>query len=430
MTDARDDTPDDPRVVKLEAVRGSRRRKTSDLPPWLDAALVDDRGRVMPILRNVAMALRAAPELAEAFAYDQLQREVTVTRDLPLADGAEPRATGPAPRPFMDGDAPQVAEWLQSLGMPRAGVKIVRDAIALRSQERAFHPIRDLLNATKWDGTPRLNSWLTFYLGADRTPYTKAIGRMFLIACVARVFQPGCQADYMLILEGDQGITKSTACRVLGGKWFSDCLPDVSRGKEASQHLRGKWIIEVSELSAFTRAESEALKTFVTKREEKYRPPYGEQDVIEPRQCLFIGTTNKSVYLKDETGGRRFWPVKVRDINLKALAADRDQVFAEAVASYLAGEQWWPDAAFEREHIEPEQEARFETDAWQPEIEAFLESRNRVQVTEIARDALRMRTERIGTAEQRRIAAVLAKLGWTPIRDWKGRGYVRPEGKP
>ena len=416
--------PDDPRIIKLASVRESRRRQTSDLPPWLDDAIFDDRGRVMPILRNVAMALRSAPQLAEAFAYDELEHQTIVTRDLPLAAGAEPRAIGSVPRSLMDGDAAQVAEWLQSLGMPRVGVKIVRDAISLRAQERAFHPIRDYLNALRWDGVKRLSRWLILYLGAARTPYINAIGRMFLIACVARVFRPGCQADYMLIWEGGQGIAKSSACRLLGGDWFSDCLPDLSRGKETSQHLRGKWIIEIGELSAFSRAESEALKTFLTKREEKYRPPYGDEEVTEPRQCLFIGTTNKEAYLKDETGGRRFWPFKGGDINLKALADDRDQLFAEAVVAYRAGERWWPDAAFEREYIEPEQEARFEADAWEPMIEAFLKGRSRVQVSEVARGALDITAAKIGTAEQRRITTVLLRLGWTAKRDWRGRGYI------
>ena len=265
-------------------------------------------------------------------------------------------------------------------------------------------------------------------MGADRSPYIVTIGRMFMIAAVARVYQPGAKADYVVVFEGPQGAGKSRACEALGSPWFSDSLPDVTRDKEAAQHLRGKWIIEISELSALGRAEAEALKSFISRPVERYRPPYGREEVIEPRQCVFVGTTNRSTYLSDDTGGRRFWPVKVGQIDVAALAADRGQLFAEAVAAYRSGEQWWPDETFERNYVRKEQEARFEADAWEPTIERFLASyRDRVQVSEIAYRALDIAAAKIGTAEQRRITRILARLGWTPVRDWHGRAYVRPE---
>jgi predicted P-loop ATPase len=193
-----------------------------------------------------------------------------------------------------------------------------------------------------------------------------------------------------------------------------------------SQHLRGKWLIEVTEMHAMSRAETSQLKAFITRTIERYRPSYGRMETIEPRQCLFIGTTNKTVYLRDETGGRRFWPITCGKIDVAALARDRDQLLAEAVALYHNGMHWWPSREFEREHIVPEQEDRFETDVWEEKIAEFLRLKDKVTVGEVARNALFLDTPRIGTSDQRRIAAVLEHLRWRRKRDEKGRWWVRP----
>jgi predicted P-loop ATPase len=220
----------------------------------------------------------------------------------------------------------------------------------------------------------------------------------------------------MLVLEGPQGAMKSSACAILGGPWFSDSLPDVrGGGKDLAQHLRGKWVVEVAEMSALDKAEAAALKAFLTRPVERYRPSYGRKEVIEPRQCVFIGTTNKAVYLRDETGGRRFWPVKVGTIDIDTLALDRDQLFAEAVVRYRRGDQWWPDADFERTLIMPEQEKRFDADAWEDLVWDWLgrHAEKRTTLHEVAVGACDVRTERLGRAEQNRISAIMERAGWT-----------------
>jgi predicted P-loop ATPase len=288
-----------------------------------------------------------------------------------------------------------------------------------------FHPVREYLDGLKWDGRQRLGGWLTYYLGAEKSEYVETVGRAFFIALVARILNPGCKQDYMLILEGPQGALKSMACEVIAGNWFSDNLPDVRDSKDLSQHLQGKWLIEIGELSALGRAETTTLKAFITRRTERYRPSYGRREVIQPRQCVFVGTTNADCYLKDATGGRRFWPVKVNYIDLEALRADRDQLFSEAVHLFRAGAKWWPDRDFEAKHIKPEQDARYVADPWQEKIAAFVEDRERVTVAMIAKDALLIETARVSMRDSYRIIDALTALGWTMTRSHGVRWYQK-----
>jgi predicted P-loop ATPase len=390
---------------------------------WLSKAQRDRQNEPRPNLFNAMLALREDARIAGLFAYDEMLRAPIVLR--PFPEGKSHQDGEPfEPRPVRDADVAALQELLQASGLEKLGKHTVHQAVDLRADERRFHPVRDFLNTLQWDGTLRLVRWLVTYFGAEDTEYHRRIGCMFLVAMVTRIFEPGCKSDYMPILEGPQGSLKSTACRVLGGTWFSDNLPDIrTAGKDVAQHLNGKWLIEVAEMSALDKAEASALKAFVTRTVERYRPSYGRKEVIEPRQCVFVGTTNKAAYLRDETGGRRFWPVRVGVIDIEGLTRDRDQLFAEAVHLYRQGCHWWPDADFEREFMAPEQEARYEADVWEEAIRGFLADKQRVTVLEVARDGLHIDLPRIGTADQRRITAALERLGW-------GRGKRAGSARP
>ena len=372
------------------------------------------------------LALREDHSLRDVLGFDEMLCMPVLRKPLFVAD------PNFEPRPLIDADAIRVLEYLQRKGMNTLG----KDAVAAGDRGpnpgMRISPGRRLSRGPEWDGTERLSTWLSTYLGSVDTEYSRGIGRMFLISMVARIFSPGCKADHMLILEGPQRKLKSTACAVLGGPWFSDNMPDVAHGKEASQHLRGKWLIEIAEMHAMNRAEVTLLKSFISRQAERYRPPYGRLDVIEPRQCVFIGTTNKDAYLRDETGGRRFWPEKVEAAKIDDLKRDRDQLFAEAVVAYRRGRAMVANRRLRREVRQRRASGTLRgrrlggadrgVSGWAGcAIDRIGEDdrlAGRCQLLSISR-----RYDRLGTADARRIANVMTHLGWRRAK--RGHGGIR-----
>jgi predicted P-loop ATPase len=405
---------------------------------WYSRCIPGSDGRTLSNLANTLLALREDRTWKGMLVANAMLGSAMLARRLPARHHHQEQDAlgGPYPRPIVDEDVIAIQEWLQLAGLPHVGKETVHHAVELVALEHSFHPVKQYLDALTWDHTKRLDDWLTDYFGVEKTEYAMAVGRMFVMGMVARIYQPGCQADYMLILEGRQGLKKSTACRILAGEWFSDSLTENVASKDAALHLRGKWLVEVAELHTFNRSETAALKAFITRREDIYRPPYGRKEVYRPRQNLFIGTTNNSVYLKDPTGARRFWPVLTTDIDLDLLKSWRDQLFAEAVASYRDGEHWWPDSDFEITHVLPEQEARFEGDAWEPLIADYLARKpnlnlehpnGRVTVLDVALNAVGLVKQDVGDVANRRISAVLERSGWRRLRRSNtGRWWALP----
>jgi hypothetical protein len=408
-------------------------------PSWKSEWQLTDTKQPLPNLFNVMVVLRQHPQLGNLVRYDEMARTAVLVKQIPNTP------SGPAiPHPVADADVLAVQEEIQRAGIRRIAKTTVQDGIMLRATQERYHPVKQYLESIRWDGKPRVDSWLSYYLGAEPSEsldeptkqrkrcYISRIGRLFLIAMIARIMQPGCKADYMMIFEGPQGVLKSSVCRILAGEdWFSDSLPDLSHGDavRVSMHLRGKWLIEIAEMSSFNAAASHRLKEFLTQTAEQYTPKYGHNEVNEPRQCLFIGSTNEGTYLRDETGGRRFWPVLLGTIDLEALQHDRDQLLAEAFALYTAGQPWWPDREFEAAFMAPEQAARYEDDPWHELINQWViyNARTRVSVNEILRDVIHLPVGQFGTREQRRVLAILVRMRWTYARIGNDRCYVPPK---
>jgi putative DNA primase/helicase len=295
-------------------------------------------------------------------------------------------------------------------------------AVLVAAQRRARHPVREYLDALRWDGLSRVPTLLIEICGAEGPEdYLRAAITMWMIGAVARIYEPGCKFDYMLVLEGAQGQGKSTWPAVLGGEWFSD-------GPIPLGHV-----------------DTYQAKQFVSQRVDRYRPSYGRMAHTFARQTVLFGTTNDKVWIRDPTGGRRFWPVRIPDgarIELDLLERLRDQYWAEAVHLYRAGVLRYPTAAQERALFRPQQELRMMADSWEDRIGPWLEQLNKdwVQAAELFDDCLGMKPALVQKAHEMRIAQIMQALGWekarrrvkaememTPKQRWI---YLRPGEKP
>ncbi|MCK0172063.1 hypothetical protein MWU53_13430 [Aliiroseovarius sp. S1123] len=315
------------------------------------------------------------------------------------------------------------------------------DAIQVVCLEHTFHPIRDYLKNLEWDGVPRLDTWLSKYLGAEDSAYVRAVGKMMLVAAVRRVRQPGCKFDFMIVLEAKQGVGKSTAIAILAGEDnFSDQNLMALDDKAQMEALEGVWLYEVAELDGMSRAEVSKVKAFISRTEDRGRPAYARFKESWPRQCILIGTTNEDFYLKDTTGNRRFLPVKTYSIDLDALRRDRDQLWAEAAeqeasgASISLAEELWQTAA----EIQAE---RMQADPWLDtlaHVEGIVrDGMERVSTEFLFSDAhLGIPPAHRQAFHPKRIAAVMRELGWNGPKkvrvnagDKPVRGYERPSNK-
>lgn len=383
---------------------------------------------------NAITILSYDPRWQGILRFDQFEQNLRFAKPPPWHPDDAPKDQAEV---WCDEDLTRLDAWFRRYWALELKDTAIGRAAYLVGRREEVNPLREWLDTLKWDGQKRLDTWLTAYLGAYDTPYSRFVGAKWMISAVARVYVPGCKADHLMVLEGPQGKGKSTALRVLAGaKYFADTPIEIG-SKDAYIALRGKWVIELAELASTNKTESDRLKAFFSSPSDSYRPPYGQSNANFPRACVFAGTVNHKVYLRDETGNRRYWPVECGVIDTEGLAVDRGQLWAEAVHRYQAGERWWPELA-ERPMIEEAQSEREETDLWQATIYSWLESEpaktilkksGAITAPQILEGALRLETGRCGRAEQMRVGSVMSQASWIRVRRNPDRAWgYRPSG--
>jgi|SRR5215469_1982690 len=404
---------------------------------------------VKPCGANVSIILCHHEAWRGVLAYDEFAGTIVFRREAPWH--AEDRIGKQTGTPWQDDDAVRLTHWLsRSTYEITVATSMAQEIVNVVAKKNAFHPVKEWLEALRWDGTRRLDDWLTRLAGADDTKVNRAIAAKFLLAAVARVYEPGCKVDTVPILEGDQGIGKSTLIRALCPypEWFLETAIELGN-LDSFQALRGKWIVELAELDSLNRSELSRVKAYITSQQDTFRKSYGRIAQTFPRRCVFSGTTNADEYLKDDTGGRRFWPVKVSRVDVEGLKKERNQLWAEAVVRYKKKERWHlTDKALLGE-FEKVQETRRQVHPWEPIIARYLQlgyyTENKydntrefhappgkaVTMETILTGPLGLDVSRVGRGEHMIVGAILRKLGWRRRQtyigsEYSGYEYARP----
>jgi predicted P-loop ATPase len=300
---------------------------------WLSELTTNKQGKYEETIDNMLIILRNDPNLKGIGAHNLFSDRNEVKRELPWIRSGDY---------WSDIDDAGLRHYMERVYELQGRQKLT-DALSLVFEENAYHPVKDYLSKLKWDKTHRLETIFCEYLGAEDTPYTRAVTRKTLVAAVSRIFRPGCKFDYMLTLIGKQGIGKSYIIKKLAMQWFSDSITDI-KGKEAYEALDGVWLMEMGELAALKKSEREAIKGYISKQEDTYRKAFARNVTVNKRQCIFIGTTNDSEFLNDPTGGRRFWIIETDEKKRTKTVWDDmtqdevDQIWAEAMHYYKKGE--------------------------------------------------------------------------------------------
>jgi predicted P-loop ATPase len=411
-------------VIESDPPPGDSQPVMQSGAPWT-YHLIKRSGELLACLANVHDILSNDPEWQGVIAFDEFAQRGVKLKPPPYQGGA-------------------IGEWeatddsLTAMALSRAykftpSSQLIAESVEVIARANGFHPVRRWLRGLKWDGVSRVDHWLSDYLGTEMSPYSMRVARWYLLGIIARVMRPGVKFDYCLVLEGKQGLMKSSAFAALAGEWFSDADINLDN-KDSMSALRGKLIHEFAELGSLAKHEASKQKSFISRQVDEYRPVYGRREIRAPRQVVFGGTTNEEWdWNKDPTGGRRFWPIAVAgEVNVEGIKGARDQLFAEALVLFEAGEKYWPDSQEQREIFDPEQFKREQQDSLIDALHDWVfEQHKEFSIATAAMEGLKLDASKLTRDLQTRIGISLRKLGCTKVEKRNGmtRFWYKPPQK-
>lgn len=369
---------------------------------WKAKLRYDDSGNLRETLANLVHIINHDPAWRGVLAYDEFSGDVFKRRLPP----------GPAAilGEWRDIDSSFARIWLEEQYELSPATLLVDEAIQVVAHLHAVHVVKEYLDPLRWDGKPRLKTMAIRYFGADDNPVHRFVMQAWMVGAIKRIYEPGSKFDNVLVLEGRQGLRKSTALAMLGGIWHAESITDAGN-KDSLVILRGKWIVEFSEFDALGRVETSRVKQHISASNDVYRPPYGKRAITVQRQTVFAATVNPEKYLRDETGARRFWPIRCGpEIDIDALRRDRDQLWAEAIHLYRLGEQTWATA--DMTYLTAAQDERFMEDPWEEPVMEFVYGKRQVLISEILSFCLRVDLPKQSQADKNRVAKILGRLGY------------------
>lgn len=385
----------------------ARATPAADDVAWRSMLMRTDRGEIRPTVGNALSILENDDAFRGTFWFHERELAVYADRGLPWD---KPKLD--KPRLITDDDPVFGAQWCeQEMKAPISAEAFGKALWALARRNRR-DPLVEYLRALKWDGAKRAETWLIRHAKAPDTRYVRAVSKAWLVSACARAFTPGCKVDHVLVLEGKQGLKKSSMLAALAGLGgFADNIPDVD-SKDTALILGRTWILELAELESMRKSEVTQMNAFVTRTHDVFRPPYDRTTIVAPRRCVFAATTNDDTYLRDPTGARRWWPVACGKITFDELVRERDQLWAEAVHAFKAGEPWWFTDTDLVDLAKLETDQREQLDPWEDILSSRLDGTILpVSVAECL-GHVAVEKSRQGEAEAKRVGKVMRRLGW------------------